>query len=52
MAGRKVRIEEANGLVTIDSGDTVLAANCTTARAILPGSGLPPLEPESAALRT
>jgi hypothetical protein len=51
LAGREVRITEAGGVVVIDTGDAALAANCTTAPVPPPGAGLPPLPPESVALR-
>jgi hypothetical protein len=51
LAGREVRIAESGGVVTIDAGEAALAANCTAAPVAAPGPGLPPLAPESVALR-
>jgi hypothetical protein len=51
LAGQEVRIAETGGIVTIAAGDALLAANCTAAPVPPPAPGLPPLPPESAAVR-
>jgi D-apionolactonase len=51
LAGREVRVTEADGIVTIAAGEAVIAANCTGAEVPSPAPGLPPLAPESAAVR-
>jgi D-apionolactonase len=51
LSGREVRISEAGGVVAIDAGGAVLAANCTAAPAPSPVPGLPPLDAGTAAVR-
>ncbi len=51
LARREVRIREAEGVVVIEAGEAALAANVSGRRVAPPLPGLPPMEPESAAMR-